>query len=101
MGSTKYAPQRSQFEPILGQPGAARWLRRSVKAWSLPCNKISSSRLYAAFQLHLVQATRMVARGSSRSRPVDLHSAAALATARSSCARVGEHVGPPFLAAMF
>ena len=68
MGSTKCAPQRSQFEPILEQPGAARSWSRSGIARSAPCEAVSSSRLYAAFQSHLVQATKMVARGSSRSR---------------------------------
>ena len=68
MGSTKCAPQRSQFEPILKQPGAARSWSRSGIARSAPCKAVSSSRLYAAFQSHLAQATRMVARGSSRSR---------------------------------
>src|SRR4051794_29796138 len=68
MGSTKCAPQRSQFEPIFEHPGAARSLSRFGMARSAPCKAISSSRLYAAFQSHLVQATRMIARGSSRSR---------------------------------
>src|SRR4051794_10173016 len=59
MGSTKCAPQRSQFEPILEQPGAARSWSRSGMARSAPCKAVSSSRLYAAFQSHLVQATKM------------------------------------------
>ena len=66
-GSTKCAPQRSQFEPILEQPGAARSWSRSGIARSAPCKAVSSSRLYAAFQSHLVQSTMMVAHGSSRS----------------------------------
>jgi hypothetical protein len=53
MGSTKYAPQRSQFEPIRAQPGAASWLSRSGMTLSAPRKAISSSRLYAAFQSHL------------------------------------------------
>ena len=68
MGSTKCAPQRSQFEPILEQPGAARSWSRSGIARSAPCKAVSSSRLYAAFHSHFVQATKMVALGSSRSR---------------------------------
>ena len=48
MGSTKCAPQRSQFEPILEQPGAARSWSRSGIARSAPFKAVSSSRLYAA-----------------------------------------------------
>src|SRR4051812_29308539 len=68
IGSTKYAPQRSQFEPIRGQPGAARALSRSGMTRVAPCKRISSSPLYAAFQSHFVHATKTVERGSSRSR---------------------------------
>jgi hypothetical protein len=53
----------------MGQPGCPLFNQTEADvAQSAPCKAISSSRLYAAFQSHLVQATRMISRGSSRSR---------------------------------
>jgi hypothetical protein len=58
----------SQWWRTLPQVGEASSPNRSVSRWSGPCDAMRASRSKAAFQSHLLQATRMVACGSSRSR---------------------------------
>ena len=62
----KCAPQRSQFEPIFEQTGPARSRRSGWRDQHRKGDKFR--RRGTPFQPHLVQATRMIARGSSLSR---------------------------------
>ena len=69
-------------------------------AQSAQCKAISSSRVYAAFQSHLVQATRMFARGSSTRRVAkldyDVHSFDVAVLAQSLAETVHEGIGLRF-----
>jgi hypothetical protein len=54
--------------PDLAHPGAARCSSRLGIGQAAPWAAISSARMEAAFQSHLLQATRITSRGSSASR---------------------------------